>query len=335
MDVLNRIVVGVAMPKSQAWEVANLDPATRIAVRRAFQLADSLRVPVHLIAVLSEPETRFFRSESDAKCRAATDKEEAEEVLGRLQADCLVQVAASTSEVVFGRAWSEILRAAEASRKTLIICGTRSSSTVSQLLFGSTGLKLLRHAPGPVWLVKPRIDDDAVLDVLAATDLSEVGTDVIGAGVTLGQALPVQLTMMHVVDSDFDRRIARTGASDEEIAKWRAEVKSDAEQELHDQLAGTDCRTLANGVRIQMAEGIADACVLSAINELDIDLLIMASSGRGGVPGMLFGNTAERLLPALPCSLLTVKPADFVCPVNVSRPIIPGRPEVARNMETG
>ena len=317
MDVVNRIVVGVAMPESETWTATNLDPATKIAVRRAFQLADSLQVPVHLIAVLAEPDTGFFRSQSDAEHHAAADKEQVEEILAELQTAYVVRAAASTSEVVFGQAWSEILRASEASRKTLIICGTRSSSPVNRLLFGNTGLKLLRHAPGPVWLAKPRIDDDNILDVLAATDLSEVGTDVIGAGVTLGRALPVQLTVMHVVDSGTERRIARTGASDEEIAKWRAEAKSDAEQELHSQLAATDCRTLANGVRIQMAEGVADECVLSAIEELDIDLLIMASSGRGGLPGMLFGNTAERLLSALPCSLLVLKPVDFVCPVSI------------------
>ena len=317
MDVLNRIVVGVAMPEAQPWDAAGLDPATRIAVRRAFQLADSLRIPVHMMTVLAEPESGRFRSESDARRCAMTDKEGAERVLAALKAEYECLSVETKAEIVFGRAWFEILRAAEASRKTLTICGTRNSGTVSRLLFGSTGLKLLRHAPGPVWLVKPRTDDDAVLNVLAATDLSEVGEDVIGAGVTLGRALSVQLTVMHVVDSDVDRRIARTGASEEEIARWRAEARNDAEEQLHDQLAATGYRSLQKGVHTQLAEGVADACLLSAIEELHVDMLIMASAGRGGIPGMLFGNTAERLLPALPCSLLAVKPADFVCPVDV------------------
>ena len=50
---------------------------------------------------------------------------------------------------------------------------------------------------------------------------------------------------------------------------------------------------------------------------LDIDLLIMATAGRDGIPGMLFGNTAERLLPVLPCSILAIKPDNFVCPVEL------------------
>ena len=71
-------------------------------------------------------------------------------------------------------------------------------------------------------------------------------------------------------------------------------------------------------MQVKIAEGPADSCILSAIEELDIDLLVMATSGRGGIPGMLFGNTAERLLPELPCSILAIKPDDFQCPIDLS-----------------
>ena len=37
----------------------------------------------------------------------------------------------------------------------------------------------------------------------------------------------------------------------------------------------------------------------------------MGSIGRTGLRALLIGNTAERVLRRLPCSLLTVKPDDF------------------------
>jgi len=317
MDSINQIVVGVAMPESWPWEAANLEPATRIAARQGFQLASRLGIPLKLVAVLDKPDVGFFASEQDASGQAAVEQKNAEEVLSHLCAEYADLDADVSAIVVLGSAWLEILKVAEASRRALIICGTRSRSTVSRVLFGSTGVKLLRNAPGPVWLVKPRIDDDAGMDVLAATDLSEVGIDIISAGVTLGRALPVKFTVLHVVDTDLDRRVAHTGASEEKIAGWRERDRALAEEQLHDQLSATDVRTLPNGFQVQLAEGAADGCVLSAIEELDIDLLIMASSGRGGIPGILFGNTAERLLPELPCSLLVLKPQDFVCPVEI------------------
>jgi universal stress protein E len=318
MDEIDRIVVGVAMPESQPWDAANVDPATRIAVRQAFRLAASIGIPLEMVSVLDPPEAGFFASTTEASLRADNDRDEARRVLADLSAHHANLTTNTKQTVVHGTDWFEILRAAGGSRQTLIICGTRTSGAVRRLLFGTTGQKLLRNAPGPVWLVKPQTDDDAVLDVLAATDLSEVGTQVISAGVTLGRAIPIQLTVMHAVDTNHHRRMTRAGTSEDELAKRSEEAKAEAEAQLHDQLSETDFRTLDSGVRTQMAEGVPDRCVLTAIEELDIDLLIMASSGRGGIPGMPFGNTAERLLPELPCSLLTVKPNDFVCPIDLS-----------------
>ena len=318
MDAVNQIVVGVALPESKPWQAANLDAATRLAVRQGFQLSAELGIRLELTVVLPSPDTGLFASTEDAEASLADDRQAAQELLDHLPQEYHRFPAKVTSSVRVGQSWLELLRAAECSRNTLIICGTRSRSTVSRFLFGSTSLKLLRSAPGPVWVVKPRVDDDAVLDVLAATDLSDVGSDIISAGVTLGRAFPVQLTAMHVLEGDVDRRIAHTGASDETIAEWRAKERADAENQLQEQIASTDARTLSSGIRTQLADGAADTCLLSAIDELDSDLLIMSSAGRSGIPGMIFGNTAERLLPELPCALLVIKPADFVCPVDVS-----------------
>jgi universal stress protein E len=41
----------------------------------------------------------------------------------------------------------------------------------------------------------------------------------------------------------------------------------------------------------------------------------MGTISRAGIAGLSVGNTAERMLGHLDCSMLTVKPADFVCPV--------------------
>jgi universal stress protein E len=43
----------------------------------------------------------------------------------------------------------------------------------------------------------------------------------------------------------------------------------------------------------------------------------MGTIGRGGMQGIMIGNTAERLLPEIQCSLLAVKPPDFVCPIKL------------------
>ena len=111
--------------------------------------------------------------------------------------------------------------------------------------------------------------------------------------------------------------MARTGVADEELADYRKQLREGAETKLNEQLGLTDYRTVQQGVQCQVAEGSPEVCILEANEKLDVDLLIMATAARGGIPGMLFGNTAERLLPELPCSILALKPDDFVCPVEL------------------
>ncbi len=47
----------------------------------------------------------------------------------------------------------------------------------------------------------------------------------------------------------------------------------------------------------------------------EIDLVVMGTICRTGVPGFFVGNTAESILQQVECSVLTVKPDGFVTPV--------------------
>ncbi len=60
-----------------------------------------------------------------------------------------------------------------------------------------------------------------------------------------------------------------------------------------------------------------DFAIMNYIEQHDIDLLVMGTVGRAGISGFITGNTAERLLPRIPCSLLAVKPPDFKSPVSL------------------
>jgi nucleotide-binding universal stress UspA family protein len=43
----------------------------------------------------------------------------------------------------------------------------------------------------------------------------------------------------------------------------------------------------------------------------------MGTVGRTGIRGLITGNTAERLLPQIPCSMLAVKPTGFESPITI------------------
>jgi len=46
-------------------------------------------------------------------------------------------------------------------------------------------------------------------------------------------------------------------------------------------------------------------------------LVVIGTVGRSGVPGLLIGNTAEKVLSTVDCSVLTLKPEGFETPIEV------------------
>ena len=48
-----------------------------------------------------------------------------------------------------------------------------------------------------------------------------------------------------------------------------------------------------------------------------VDLIVMGTVARTGIAGFFIGNTAENVLNQVDCSVLTVKPDEFVTPVSL------------------
>jgi nucleotide-binding universal stress UspA family protein len=53
--------------------------------------------------------------------------------------------------------------------------------------------------------------------------------------------------------------------------------------------------------------------------EEQIDLIVMGTVGRSGISGLFIGNTAEKVLQKVDCSVLAVKPEGFVSPVKLDQ----------------
>src|SRR5581483_2918518 len=69
--------------------------------------------------------------------------------------------------VFSGSPADEIVRFA--TPRDLLVCGTHARSALGRFVFGSVAAKLLRHAPCPVLVVRPREDDEAKEELAQAT----------------------------------------------------------------------------------------------------------------------------------------------------------------------
>ena len=186
--------------------------------------------------------------------------------------------------------------------------------------FGAVDMELLRQCPCAVMLVRhgsvaqhPRIaaavnassidEVEQALNVKIATSALALA-DVLGGGAAL----------LHAWSPAFERTI-RMHATEDALASYVDDARI---------RAGEDLRALVQSLgdafgRVPMIQrrGTPEDVILEFVAAEATDILVMGTVARGGISGFLFGNTAERVLRKLRCSVLTLKPDNFVSPVRI------------------
>ena len=69
--------------------------------------------------------------------------------------------------------------------------------------------------------------------------------------------------------------------------------------------------------RLWLLEGEPELTIPQLVEKEHEDLVVMGTVARTGLAGALIGNTAEKILRRINCSLLAVKPDGFISPVRV------------------
>jgi len=212
----------------------------------------------------------------------------------------------ASAELVVGPAAAGVLEAVEHSRADLLVAGTRGRTGWKRVLLGSTAAHLVRDARCPVLTVHP---SDAgpprpVRKVLVATDFSAEAASAASAALALGSSeTPLHVVLVHVY------RLPN------EALHLPAALLADAIHEARDKAVARvqeEARRLARpGVAVTAIarEGYPPEVLLEEARRADADLVALGTHGRSGLDRLFLGSTAERVLPAAPCPVLTVRRA--------------------------
>ncbi len=220
--------------------------------------------------------------------------------------------------LAIGKSWLELVRQVLRDHHDLLLIGTRDRKGLEWMLFGSTAVKVLRHCPCPVWVVKPD-GDQSPMKILVTSGLDPAAEEGLRLVAQLGQVTAVEVHLLHVVDFPLDRHWAPS-LPDAREETYRRRVREHAVKELEGQIDRAGARSLRPPVHVHLLDEIgtlADEGILGFLQKHPMDLLVMGTIGRSGLAGVMIGNTAERLLPQLSCSLLAIKPKDWVSPVKL------------------
>lgn len=308
MKCFKNILVGIDLSQTDRLVSSELPPPSAEAVERALWLAklNSARLTFFYALDISAAAQRMIEEEDGGE---ETVLGEARAVLKELVERAVAEGVIADAEVRFGKSWLELIRQVLQHEHDLVVAGTRHHGALHGVLMGSTGTKLLRKCPCPVWITQPQPERE-IRSILVAHDLRPVGDLAMELGCTMAELHGAQLHVLHSLEISGMDEAFPARALPNNLVKLRA----DAEQYINRQLAGYEFAKPPQ-VHIEMeAKGLA---ILDHLDKDAIQLLVMGTIGRGGIAGFFVGSTAERLLPRIPCSILAVKPDDFICPIGI------------------
>jgi universal stress protein E len=104
--------------------------------------------------------------------------------------------------------------------------------------------------------------------------------------------------------------------SSQTIDEYVQETRTISEHKMHSLLEEFDIPL--GDPRVVIRRGRPAATIAQFVKKVSADCVIMGTLSRNGIAGLLIGNTAEEVLDSIECSILTLKPKDFVSPVSES-----------------
>jgi universal stress protein E len=314
MVQFRNILVGVDVSQSYRPGSNNFSPPVQEAIRTALWLAEKNKAVLTFVTSIEVPEGVPFSSVTAEQTPsiAVSLADTARNLLSQLAQDAHVKGISAKIEVACGKGWVEIIRRVRNDEHDLVIVGTRNSRGVERFLLGSTAQRLLRNCPCPVWVVRPGGTTN-VARIMVASDLQPVSAKALGFAAAIAALVPAEVRVVHAVHYPFDR-IWATHVDGISTETYDERARTEARAILAQQVAGL--ATTHERIEIDIIDGAqgVDLAILGYIEQHRIDMLVIGTVARGGLPGILIGNTAERLLHSVPCSLLAVKPDDFICP---------------------
>jgi len=222
--------------------------------------------------------------------------------------------------VLSGKGYIEVVKTVIAEGFDLLVKSANSKSALTSALFGSNDIRLLQNCPCPVLILK--LDRrKRIRNILAAVDpttgkpaASDLNSIIMETAVSMARIEEAKISMLHVWDlpmlEHFDSQENR-----DEFKVLTKGVLEETQRKMN-QLVGGYAHVPVND---HLLKGKPQEVIPKFVQKQGIDLIVMGTVVRSGVPGFFFGNTGEKILYRIDCSVLALKPNGWKSPIKLQR----------------
>lgn len=314
--------------QSLSWKPGKILVATDFsepsdaALEQAVWLSEKSGAPVTLTHVLTDirqamvemsPAARWELVAGDIDVFERSLRQRADEKLKQLASQHSTSSVQLRYQTLLGVPYVEIIHAVQKEGFDMVVAGTRGQSGLQRLLIGSSAERLVRQCPCPVWIAKRR-QPDPMQAILVAVDFSDAARRVLEIGASLAALAGARLEVMHAMFLPAEESIKTLEMTSEwksgGIRRQRQAIDRSIRQRLTDLVKAHVPDGL--GVQVRTSRGEPWKVITGAARRYNVDLVVMGTMARAGIPGFFLGSTAERVLRTCDRSIVTVQPDGFV-----------------------
>lgn len=293
----------------------------KVAFERAVSLAKTNQAQLTVVEVIEEIPRELYMS-----ITVKTPEElhelfllERQKYLEQMIEHIQQEIDRVTTKVLTGIPFLEIIREVLRNKHDLVIMTAEGRGKIKEMLFGSTSLHLMRKCPCPVWVIKS-IHHNQHIRILAAVDSdpsndderNALNTKIMDLATSLALLEQSELHVFHSWDV-YRETVLKSNLSHAVVDKLAFDTRQQHRHQFDKLLEKYPLENLT--YQLHFMEGKAGVLIPELANEKKIDLIVMGTVCRTGLTGFFIGNTAEKVLQQVDCSVLTIKPEGFVTPV--------------------
>lgn len=214
-----------------------------------------------------------------------------------------------STTVVRGRPRREIVECAKEWDADLIVVGSHGHGAVTRFFMGSVAQAILRHAPCPVEVVRPRLSNGATsikrMRLLVATDGSPCSNAAIRSIALRPWPANTEARIVSVAEiagSSVEPSFIENVDFIERLQTDATAHARDAIAAAKDALAGTSLK-----ISTETANGNPKTAIVDAAKEFAADLIVLGTHGRHGVDRLLMGSVSEAVALYSHCSVEVIQ----------------------------
>lgn len=240
------------------------------------------------------------------------DRELVQEERRRLEAAAdRVREAGLDAETLFEEGpVAETLAQRAEERADLVVMATHGRGPFSRFWLGSVADGLARRCSVPLLFVRPEEEEPtgpAIDRVLLPVDGSELAERILPTATAVGRLFGAAYTVLRVVRPPF-----RPGLAYEDLpVQVDTDVIAEQEQRVAEYVEAVAERLRGEGLsaRGRVVHGASPAAEIARVaEEEEIDLVAMATHGRGGLKRLVLGSVADKVLRAGELPVLLHRP---------------------------